>query len=368
MRNAPRIYLPIVALMIVLLCGCSDDDPVSPGVPLWREVDAELGAGDSRLLALDFNGSYGVALGVVVPPGGGQTDAVHEFFRLRPDGSWLKDDALTVRPGMVALDLTVDTTGKIVLAGFQWPPAPASVVLDFRQPVAQYVEQASYGMLTVDGEGAFLVAGGRSRGGGLWTSTAPGVWSFDDLPLTGTNDSGFRDVDVRGDRAVACGYDDGADTLQVILTRTTTTGWQKIQPAGPGTRTYFCVALSEAGTIFVGGIDGAGGVSPKAFLTQRLAGGQWAELLLPEPELLHGVMDILIASDGDIYLACMGEGDRTKANLIHADSSGVRNEITPFPGGLLQVAEGPDGSIYAVGFRRDEGTGAERGVMLVRSP
>jgi hypothetical protein len=213
-----------------------------------------------------------------------------------------------------------------------------------------------------------MVAGGRARGGGLWTSTAPGAWTFDDLPLTGTNDSGFPDVDIRGDRAVACGYDDGADTLQVILSRTTTTGWRKIQPAGPGTRTYFCIALSEAGTIFVGGIEGAGGMSPKAFLAQRTADGLWTELLLPDPGRLHGVMDILIARDGSIYLACMGEGDDTTANLIHADTSGVRNEITPFPGGLLQVAEAADGSIYAVGFRRDTQDGTTRGVMLVRSP
>ena len=365
-RTLPKT-LPALILMVFLLAGCSDD-PVSPAPSLWREVDLEIGPGDSRLMAVDFAGNDGMALGVVIPAGGAQTDAVPEFFRLRPDGSWLKDDTIAVRAGMVALDLTVDTTGKVVLAGFQRPPAPASVVLDLRPPVAQYVEQAAYGMLTVDGEGAFIVAGGRSSGGGLWTSTAPGVWSFDDLPLTGTNDSGFPDVDIRGDRAVACGYDDGADTLQVILTRTTTTDWQKIQPEGPGTRTYFCIALSEAGTIFVGGIDGAGGMSPKAFLAQRSAGGQWAELLLPEPAFLHGVMDILIADDGSIYLACMGEGDQTTANLIHADASGVRNEITPFPGGLLQVAEGPDGSIYAVGFRRNEGTGTERGVMLVRSP
>ena len=44
-----------------------------------------------------------------------------------------------------------------------------------------------------------------------------------------------------------------------------------------------------------------------------------ADLILPDPELLHGVMDILIADDGDIYLACMGEGDPTQANLVHAD-------------------------------------------------
>ena len=38
---------------------------------------------------------------------------------------------------------------------------------------------------------------------------------------------------IRDGRAVACGYDDGADTLQVILTRTPTSDWEKIPLAGP---------------------------------------------------------------------------------------------------------------------------------------
>ncbi len=191
---------------------------------------------------------------------------------------------------------------------------------------------------------------------------------MDNLPLSGANDSGFRDVYIRGDRAVACGYDDGADTLQVILERTISSEWSKVPAGGPYTGTYFCIALSEDGTILVGGIEGAGGMSPKAFLSQRSATGLWAELILPDPEALHGVNDILIASDGSIYLACMGEGENSMANLVHADKGGVRTEITPFPGGLLQLGEAENGDIYAVGFRRNEQDGSESGVMLVKTP
>ncbi len=173
---------------------------------------------------------------------------------------------------------------------------------------------------------------------------------------------------IRGDRAVACGFDDGADTLQVILERTASTEWTKVTPGGPSTRTFFCVALSEDGTIFVGGIEGAGGMSPKAFLALRNSDGLWADLLLPDPEVLHGVNDILIASDGSIYLACMGEGENSVANLVHADAGAVRKEITSFPGGLLQLGEAGNGDIYAVGFRRNEQDGSETGVMLVKTP
>jgi hypothetical protein len=367
-----KTLLPL-ALLIVSLAACSDDDPVKPNTcvppdtPIWKEVDLEGTAGDTRVMAVDFTGDHGLAVRLVIPDGGAAPGFTNEFFRLQPDGGWLKDDLGDIRSGFVAMDLALDTTGKCVLAGIQMSDPP-SVVLDLRGPAAEYVEQSSYGMLTVDGEGSFMVAGGRSGGGGLWTSTGPGVWNFDDLPLTGTNDSGFHDVYIRGDRAVACGYDDGADTLQVILTRTATTDWEKIESAGSFGRTYYCIALSEDGAIFVGGIVGAGSMSPRAFLAQRSVDGLWTELILPDPELLHGVMDILIASDDSIYLACRGEGDHTMANLIHASPSGVLKKITAFPGGLLQVDQAADGNIYAVGFRRDESTGVEEGVMLVKTP
>jgi hypothetical protein len=365
--NTIRKTLLPVALLVFTIAACSEDDPVRPDDPKawqWQEIDLGSTAGDARVAAVDFTGNHGLAARLVIPDGGTPAGVVHEFFRLQADSTWLKDDLGEIRSSFVAMDLALDTTGNPVLAGLQMP-GPPSVVLDLRGSEAEYIEQSSYGMLTVDGEGSFMVAGGRSRGGGLWTSTGPGDWNFDDLPLTGTNDSGFRDVYIRGDRAVACGYDDGADTMQVILTRTATTDWKKIEPGGPFSGSYYCIALSEEGTIYVGGIEGAGSMSPRAFLAQRSADGLWTDVILPDPNLLHGVMDILIAGDGSIYLACMGEGEHTTANLIHASPSGVLKEITPFPGGLLQIDQAAGGNIYAVGFRRDEQTGTETGVMLV---
>jgi len=365
--NTLRRTLLLPVLWILTFAACSEDDPVRPenqAVWQWQEVDLGPAADDNRVVAVDFTGNHGLAVRLVVPDGSATTEVVHEFFRLQADSSWLKDDLGEIRSGFVAKDLALDTTGKCVLAGLQMP-GPPSVVLDLRGPSAEYIEQSTYGMLAVDGAGSFMVAGGRSSGGGLWTSTGPGDWNFDGLPLTGTNDSGFRDVYIRGDRAAACGYDDGADTLQVILTRTSTTDWQKIEPGGAFNVTYYCIALDEEGTIYVGGIEGTGSMSPKAFMARRSVDGLWADVTLPDPDLLHGVMDILIAGDGSIYLACMGEGDQTMANLIHVSPSGALKGISPFPGGLLQVDQAASGNIYAVGFRRDDQAGTETGVMLV---
>lgn len=364
----PWKTLLLLTLVISFLAACSEDDPTCPCTPpLWQEVALELTGGDSGMTAVDFTGDHGLAMGYVKDS---KKDwaAVNEFFRLQADGSWLPEDFGTIPRVNLFGDLALDTNGRAVLAGRR-DASPFSVVLDLRPlDEGMYITQSSFGMLTVDGEGSFMVAGGRHRGGGLWTSIGPAQWTFDTLPLTGSNDSGFRDVYILGDQAVACGYDDGADTLQVILTRTAATEWTKIPVGTPFSATFYCIAMNESGTIFVGGIEGAGGMSPKAFLSQRTADGSWTDLLLPDPELLHGVMDILIAADDSIYLACMGEGEKTQANLVHASPAGVVKEITPFPGGLLQLGQAADGSIYAVGHRRNETDGSEKGLLLVKSP
>jgi hypothetical protein len=364
-----RRILPAALLILIFFAACGDDDDpgTPPAAPLWQEVD--LGATPpAQVWAVDFHGDQGLALGLNLS-GKRSPDvtASNQFFSLKPDGLWEPVDPVEIPTDVIMLDLAFDGSGKIALAGAQFT-TPAGVVIDARGADPVTITHSGWGMITMDGGESFMVAGGRSQGGDLWTSTDPGAWNVDVLPLTGTNDSGFRDVYIRGDRAVACGFDDGADTLQVILERTTSTEWTKVPAGGPYTGTYFCIALSEAGTIFVGGIEGAGGMSPKAFLSQRSPGGLWAELILPDPEALHGVNDILIASDGSIYLACMGEGENSMANLVHADQGGVRTEITPFPGGLLQLGEAENGDIYAVGFRRNEQDGSETGVMLVKSP
>ena len=55
------------------------------------------------------------------------------------------------------------------------------------------------------------------------------------------------------------------------------------------------------------------------------------------------------------------------ATVVHASDAGVEKEITPFPGELLQLGESDDGGIYAVGLRRDEQSGSDRGIMFTRA-
>ena len=67
-----------------------------------------------------------MALRLVIP-GGGATEFAHDIFRLQPSGGWLKDNPGGIRSGFVAMDLAVDTTGELVLAGVQLPGATSAV-------------------------------------------------------------------------------------------------------------------------------------------------------------------------------------------------------------------------------------------------
>jgi hypothetical protein len=353
-----------LSLFLLLVPGCADDGPAHPPAAQasWHFMALDgLGPG-TALLAVHFSGTHGVVLGARPGP-------MPSFvLGLGDDGTWTPRNTDDLPAGVNFRDLAVDAVDSVVLAGFATLGANPTRILDTRGPAGAAVVGPGLGLLTIDGENSFYVAGGFSRGGQLWTSLDPGQWTADTLPLTGTNDSGFRDIDVRGDNAVACGFDDGADTLTVLLSRSTTTDWQKI-PLGGGQfgRTFRCVALSATGDIFVGGISGAGGLDPHPFLAVRSPGGDWTDVVLPAPEQTGMVNDILLASDGAIYLACSGEVGHELATIIRADGNGAAHEITPFRGELFQLAEGPDGKVYAVGLRRDgSGSIIETGVMLVR--
>ena len=87
----------------------------------------------------------------------------------------------------------------------------------------------------------------------------------------------------------------------------------------------------------------------------------------PDPDQTGQVNDILLASDGALYLACSGRVGNDLASVVRVTAIGAGHEVTPFPGELNQLAEGPDGRIYAVGMRKSaSGVVVEKAVMLVR--
>jgi hypothetical protein len=173
---------------------------------------------------------------------------------------------------------------------------------------------------------------------------------------------------VGGGRALACGFADGADTLQVVLALDTGAGvWRKV-PLGAGVsdKTLQCVAAAADGTLMLGGVADAGGQAPRAFLWRRSAGGVWSEVALPDGDMIGGVNDVLPGPDGAWYVACGGEGGSGFAGIMRVDGGGAARDFTPFNGNLLQLAIDGHGDLYAVGYRLTPGGGLHEPVLLKR--
>jgi hypothetical protein len=368
----------LIPILLFAAVGC-DDDPSGPcDCPIesvWAEVDLGASIGDSAvLLAVDCAGGECLALGYSIQAVK-RADALPGysplFYTLDPEAGWIP----ATLPGLPTenyFDLALDPAGRPVVMGYGvgGVSQPYTAIYDARTDPPSVFGRSSSAVTTVDGDAGFFVAGGSWGSGVLLSSDKPGTWDSDSFPKSGTNEGGFHAVDVLGDVAVACGFDDGADTLQVVLRRTKTDGWKLVNRDGlPFATELRCIAVDAAGAIFVGGVQSPGGPDTRAFASVRSASGEWTSLVLPDPVALGRVNDILLASDGSIYLACSSEyEDSSTAHLLRASEEGVREEIEPFGGELLQLAESADGSIYAAGSRRIDSGPNREPVLLRRAP
>lgn len=374
-RLVPVLLLAAASLGTTLV-GC-DDDPAKPNDGLtppspWSEVSLGSDSTGVELLSIDCEGAECLVTGQRIltkradPFPGSET----VFFERSSEGTWSAAD-LAELPAETYRDGALGADGDPVVVGWGFDgSSPYGALYDGRTAKPTSVVRPAVGLLTVDGSGDFFVAGGASQGGVLLSSFAPGSWNTDDVPTTGLNDGGFEDVYVRGDVAVACGYDDGADTLQVMLRRTASTPWQHVNRNGLAfALSLQCIAVDDGGKIYVGGIEGAGSPDAKAFLFVRDIGGVWTNVELPDPQALGGVNDICIADDGSVYLACGGETvEAGMAQILRVVGTVVSAELTPFEGNLDQIAQTQDGTLFAVGGRMGPGSRATTGVLLQRTP
>lgn len=372
-----RVRWPAVLILFLTLAAC-DDDPSGPcdcpEESPWTEVELGIVLGDTaELSSIDCAGGDCVAAGLSFSGKRGDISPgfANLFYELAEDGGFVP----RTFPGLAAenyADVALDQTGAVVIVGYGLEGSTSfyGAIYDARTPTPTAISQPGRVLLTVDGDGDFFVAGGVQSIGLLESSPSPGSWSTDVSPSSGKPDGGFRDVNVRGDVAVACGYDDGADTLQVIQRRTKTGSWKMLNRNGlPFAVELRCIALNDDGTIYVGGVQGPGGPNSQAWTSVRSPAGEWTTMSLPDPVELGRVNDILLATDGSIYLACSSEyRDTNTAHLLRVTGAGATPEIIPFGGSLLQLAEGGDGTIYAVGSRRIGDSVAREPVLLRRAP
>lgn len=371
LRPGPVRQAAVLAAAAILAGGC-DDDPARPGGggPVWTQVELPAVQGDLTLLAAAARGPRAMALGYLEPPArdkAGEGESI--LLELQADGTWdlhpLPGGSITA----VWLGLALAEDGQPVLAGFDLQgEAPGGCILDTRQEQVVQHPFGGFGLMALDAEGQVMTAGGSAAGGRSVTSTAPQTWISDPLPLSEADEAGLLDVDIRGGMAAACGFDDGADVPQVLLLRQGTGDWQLADLGGLTTfsRTFTAVALGDDGAVFVGGIAGAGGSHPTAFLSVRSSAGDWADIVLPNPTQLGRVNDILVAADGSVYLACSGEDDLPTAHIVRASGVGPVEEIAPFPGELNALTQDGDGTIWAAGTRMQAGSPVRQGMLLRR--
>ena len=362
-RSVPSWAGALGLACILCLFGCEDDPAAPSQTPdkIWNSVN--LGAAGDRtvLRGVACGGGRALALGAAITGGGFEST----LFERQSDGAWALSE-LELPQVVVWFDLHLNAAGEEILVGGTESPAVMNL-LDRRVEPATTESTPGFAFFSVHGDGDFLVAGGLNPGGELWSSTVPGVWEQDVVPVTGTNDSGFWDVEVRGTHAVAAGFDDGANVLQVILTRTVDTGWTPVDVEGIGFATSIqCIALAPDGAIFVGGRQEGGSPNARAFLS-LYANGEWTDLVLPRPSTLGTINDILLTDDDGMWLACGGEVASTQpADILRVTESGIVSEIDTFMGQISQLARAADGTIYAAGFAGE--TGTEEARLLERKP
>lgn len=366
----------LVILIVAASFAACDDDPAAPcdcpEQSPWVEVDlgTEPGQG-ARLTSIDCEGADCVAGGFAVaqtPRGDVLPGYQMLFFARDGNGDW-QPATFPGLPEENHFDLALAASGAAVIVGYGLGEAQSiyATIYDGRTPEPTTLSPGSGGLLTVDGSGDFFVAGGMAGTAHLSSSQSPGSWNLDGFPSSGRNDRGFQDVHVNGDVAVACGFDDGADTLQVVLQRTRSSGWEMVNRNGLEFAVALrCIAIADDGTIYLGGVQAPGGPDSRAWASVRDLAGTWTALDLPGAVELGRVNDILLANDGSVYFACSSEyEDSNTAHLLRMTGQEVQPEIAAFPGSLLQLSEADDGTIYAAGSRR-AGTGQEREPVLLQ--
>lgn len=372
-REHPALRCVSTALLLAAIAlpgatGCRNERPtMPPDADLWRAADLPYLNVGTSLEAIAFDGNAGYILG------SGLAKAGTDYLLLARDtsGHWLQRRLADPPDNAVLVDLAAGATGVVVGGQLQQDLEPC-LVHDERNELAASIARAGIGIAVIDGDDALMIAGGQAVGGALWLSRAPGTWSVEATPLSATHAGGFADVFVAGERAWACGYDEGSDTPPLVLALDPAAGtWSRV-PLGEGIlgRTLRCVAARDDGTLLLGGLADGGSGSAQPFLRLREAGGGWVDLEIPDVAFLGSINDLQPAADGAWYAACggtTGAGTDGLATILRVSGREVSAELTPFHGAIRQLGRDAGGLLHAVGYRITSGGGLHQPLLLTRN-
>lgn len=348
------VGLACVAL-IALFTGCDEDPPPDSEEGAWEVVSLQDAPARGILRGVAFSGSEALAVGAGtagVPPAVNYEPFVAERVGdtnwRRVTGSWLPAAGLLTAVGFAP-------AGDAIIAGFDLAPPGQGFVLDERGGWSRV--DVSLGVLAMAQSGGVIRLAGSP---GLLVSPGADAWTPESLPFPATtNERGLVDIAARNGVWAACGFDDGAEGTPEspyhVVFLNGGAGWQRLElPCGGcGNREFRAVAVSATGGVLLGGAitNFQGGAADEyvAFLLVRSAGGDWVEIVLPAAGELDRVNDILVTTDGTVYLAC-GMGGVSR--IVRSPTGGPAVREASFEDARIEsLAEGPGGAIHAVGAR-----------------
>jgi len=364
-----RRLIPLLAMCIVfLVASCGDDSPSSS---LWEEVPLVDAPSEGAFYSLAFSGMRGLAAGY----GHDGSQSTGYLVSRMSDGTWSPDTGIPLPSVSVLAAVGFTPSGEAVLAGVDYGPVPTGFVLDQRGGWSRH--DFAFGGLAFASTPAILRVAGVSGTSSavILKSSLPDVWSPEVLPFPspGGNERGLNDVTASNGVFFVCGFDDAGDGNAVspnsVLFRSDGDGWERIEApcGGCSNREFRSVAAKPAGGVFLGGAitDFSSGATDdyRAFLLSWSPSGGWVEVVLPNPASLDRVNDILIAGNGDIYLACGVES----TIIVRLPAGGSLERDGTIPGAVIRaLAESSDGSIWAAGSVRASNTEAYRPAIWKR--
>ena len=346
--------------LVLLLAGCRNTPPTMPvNTDAWQAADMPALALGSSLSSVAFAGDRGVALGQAT----GKVGAGYLLLERGTNGTWTRGTLGLVPSSALLVDAAVSASG-IVAGGSLGAARDSCLVHDERGYAPANIGRPGVGIAAIDGDDVLMVAGGTGIGGILWTSRTSQYWESAATPLDPLHEGGFTDIFVGNGEALACGFDDGAATPQVVLQLQASDNTWHLLPLGAAAsgKTLQCIAAGADGTMLLGGLDGAN----HAFAWQRGADGVWRALTLPDGDLIGGVNDVLPAPGGVWYLACGGEGGAGLATILRMEGATIKRDLKPFMGSIEHLARAADGTLCAVGWSLTQGTNLRQAVLLER--
>lgn len=360
MRRAKLLISWIGLLGVaVLLLSCGDDSTRPEPMGSWEEAILDDAPAGGAILDIAFTSTRGLAVGSVASGAAPDRTYTPLVFSRQVDGMWAPEPGLPLPHAGMLTAAGMTPSGLAVVAGLE-TPSGSGFILDERGGWSRH--EVSFGGIAFASSGDTLRFGGAAAGTAqVRVSRAADVWTPESLPYPSVGgEHGLEDLAARNGHWVACGFDDGAEgtpeSPNSVLFRDNGSGWERIEVAcgGCSNREFQSVAVHTGGGLFLGGSItefGGGANDYTAFLMLRTADGDWVEIVLPAPTELRTINDILLARDGDVYMAC---GMDSTVILRWPAGGSIERDALIASARVTRLAEAPDGSIWAAGARLDD--------------